>query len=68
MCSLRYRVHRFDGDSATVAKLLANSGFKSAYAIKGGAEGPNGWNVRIAKPLSLPAFLLETNLEANVFI
>lgn len=38
-----YVLDRFDGSAATVAKLLANSGFKSAYAIKGGAEGQNGW-------------------------
>ncbi len=37
---------RFDGSAASVAKLLANSGFKGAFAIKGGAEGPNGWKVR----------------------
>jgi rhodanese-related sulfurtransferase len=38
-----YVLDRFDGNAAVVAKLLANSGFKSAYAIKGGAEGTNGW-------------------------
>lgn len=41
-------MYRFDGSSATVAKLLSNSGFKSAYAIKGGAEGSNGWNVGLS--------------------
>ncbi|XP_024386648.1 uncharacterized protein [Physcomitrium patens] len=49
-----YILDRFDGDSATVAKLLANSGFKSAYAIKGGAEGPNGWNEK-ELPWLMPA-------------
>ena len=46
-------VRRFDGNAAIVAKLLANSGFKSAYAIRGGAEGQNGWRVR---PVKFPAF------------
>eukprot|EP00250_Pteridium_aquilinum_P031610 c43926_g1_i1 orf=315-1643(-) len=34
---------QFDGNSLSVAKFVTDSGFKSAYAIKGGAEGPNGW-------------------------
>ncbi|CAM6003747.1 unnamed protein product [Sphagnum balticum] len=38
-----YILDRFDGSSAVVARLLANSGFKGAYAIKGGAEGNKGW-------------------------
>jgi hypothetical protein len=40
-----YILDRFDGSSAVVARLLANSGFKGAYAIKGGAEGNKGWKV-----------------------
>lgn len=39
-------VRSLDGSASTVAKLLANSGFKSAYAVKGGADGQNGWKVR----------------------
>jgi hypothetical protein len=50
-------VCRFDGSAATVAKLLANSGFKSAYAIKGGAEGQNGWRVRPVEILILLVIL-----------
>ncbi|KAJ7563470.1 hypothetical protein O6H91_03G111600 [Diphasiastrum complanatum] len=38
-----YILDRFDGDAPAVAKLLATNGFKAAYAIKDGAEGPNGW-------------------------
>ncbi|CAM6088483.1 unnamed protein product [Calypogeia fissa] len=38
-----YVLDRFDGDSLTVAKLLVKGGFKAAYAIKDGAEGPGGW-------------------------
>ncbi|KAJ4905550.1 hypothetical protein Rs2_09208 [Raphanus sativus] len=34
---------KFDGNSELVAELLALNGFKSAYAIKDGAEGPRGW-------------------------
>ncbi|KAF3550741.1 hypothetical protein DY000_02003409 [Brassica cretica] len=34
---------KFDGNSELVAELVALNGFKSAYAIKDGAEGPRGW-------------------------
>ncbi|MCO5600258.1 hypothetical protein L7F22_054368 [Adiantum nelumboides] len=34
---------QYDGNSLSVAKLATANGFKAAYAIKGGAEGPNGW-------------------------
>ncbi|WCJ22391.1 thylakoid rhodanese-like [Euphorbia peplus] len=34
---------KFDGDSELVAELLTVNGFKAAYAIKDGAEGPRGW-------------------------
>ncbi|KAK9925223.1 hypothetical protein M0R45_033553 [Rubus argutus] len=34
---------RFDGNSELVAELVTVNGFKSAYAIKDGAEGPRGW-------------------------
>jgi hypothetical protein len=36
---------RFDGNSELVAELVTLNGFKSAYAIKDGAEGPQGWLV-----------------------
>ncbi|KAM7274424.1 hypothetical protein ACFE04_016290 [Oxalis oulophora] len=34
---------RFDGNSELVAELVTQNGFKAAYAIKDGAEGPRGW-------------------------
>ncbi|KDP28507.1 hypothetical protein JCGZ_14278 [Jatropha curcas] len=34
---------KFDGNSELVAELAAVNGFKAAYAIKDGAEGPRGW-------------------------
>ncbi|KAE9595791.1 putative Rhodanese-like domain-containing protein [Lupinus albus] len=34
---------KFDGNSELVAELVTANGFKSAYAIKDGAEGPRGW-------------------------
>lgn len=40
-----YVLDQLDGNSLAVAKLLANSGFEKAFAIKGGVEGPNGWQV-----------------------
>lgn len=33
----------FDGNSMKVAELLFKSGFKEAYAIRGGIRGKNGW-------------------------
>lgn len=39
------RTVRFDGNSELVAELVTANGFKSAYAIKDGAEGPRGWMV-----------------------
>lgn len=36
---------RFDGNSELVAELATVNGFKAAYAIKDGAEGPRGWMV-----------------------
>lgn len=38
-----YILDKFDGNSELVAELLTVNGFKAAYAIKGGAEGPQGW-------------------------
>ncbi|KAM7260831.1 hypothetical protein ACFE04_026306 [Oxalis oulophora] len=34
---------RFDGNSELVAELVTLNGYKSAYAIKDGVEGPKGW-------------------------
>ncbi|XP_009111413.1 rhodanese-like domain-containing protein 4, chloroplastic [Brassica rapa] len=34
---------KFDGNSELVAELVSLNGFKSAYAVKDGAEGPRGW-------------------------
>ncbi|KAG6437653.1 hypothetical protein SASPL_102574 [Salvia splendens] len=34
---------RFDGNSELVAELVTVNGFKAAYGIKDGAEGPRGW-------------------------
>jgi len=44
---------RFDGNSELVAELVTANGFKSAYAIKDGAEGPRGWLVCVAVILLL---------------
>lgn len=38
-----YILDKFDGSSTKIAKLVAENGFKSALAIKDGAEGPRGW-------------------------
>lgn len=34
---------KFDGNSNLVAELVTANGFKAAYAIKDGAQGPKGW-------------------------
>ncbi|XP_057793019.1 rhodanese-like domain-containing protein 4, chloroplastic, partial [Salvia miltiorrhiza] len=41
--SLQALEARFDGNSELVAELVTVNGFKAAYAIKDGAEGPRGW-------------------------
>lgn len=46
---------RFDGNSELVAELVTVNGFKAAYAIKDGAEGPRGW---VVCPIYLPQLLL----------
>lgn len=38
-----YILDKFDGNSERVAKLVAENGFQSAFAIKDGAEGTKGW-------------------------
>lgn len=42
---------RFGGDSELVAELVTVNGFKAAYAIKDGAEGPRGW---VVSPIFIP--------------
>ena len=49
---------RFDGNSELVAELVTSSGFKAAYAIKDGAEGPRGWLVIINLIFLFGVFLL----------
>ncbi|XP_073156291.1 rhodanese-like domain-containing protein 4, chloroplastic [Henckelia pumila] len=34
---------KFDGNSELVAELVTANGFKAAYAIRDGADGPRGW-------------------------
>ncbi|KAG0568764.1 hypothetical protein KC19_6G044000 [Ceratodon purpureus] len=58
-----YVLDRFDGSSASVAKLLANSGFKGAYAIKGGSEGPNGWQAKDL-PWAMPPKSFNLNIDS----
>ncbi|XWS46200.1 hypothetical protein CRYUN_Cryun14cG0044300 [Craigia yunnanensis] len=36
-------IDKFDGSSELVAELVTANGFKAAYAVKDGAEGPRGW-------------------------
>lgn len=45
LCYLNCDEARFDGNSELVAELVTANGFKAAYAIKDGAEGPRGWKV-----------------------
>lgn len=55
---------RFDGNSELVAELVTANGFKAAYAIKDGAEGPRGWLV-----YAIPAILLCTqSWHSNSFL
>lgn len=49
---------RFDGNSELVAELVTANGFKAAYAIKDGAEGPRGWLVS-----AVPAICLHATIE-----
>ncbi|CAN1793828.1 Protein THYLAKOID RHODANESE-LIKE, chloroplastic [Linum perenne] len=43
---------KFDGSSELVAELVSVNGFKAAYAIKDGVEGPKGW-LEGSDPLSV---------------
>jgi hypothetical protein len=36
---------RFDGNSELVAELVTANGYKAAFAVKDGADGPRGWQV-----------------------
>ncbi|KAJ1690904.1 hypothetical protein LUZ63_015059 [Rhynchospora breviuscula] len=38
-----YILDKFEGNSELVAELVTANGFKAAYAIKDGVEGPRGW-------------------------
>ncbi|KAL9251621.1 Rhodanese-like domain-containing protein [Drosera capensis] len=48
-----YILDKFDGNSELVAELVTANGFKAAYAIQDGAEGPRGW-VNSGLPWILP--------------
>ena len=48
---------RLDGNSELVAELVTANGFKAAYAIKDGAEGPRGWTVFLVATLFLFCFM-----------
>ncbi|XP_039021397.1 rhodanese-like domain-containing protein 4, chloroplastic [Hibiscus syriacus] len=36
-------IDKFDGNSELAAELVTANGFKAAYAVKDGADGPRGW-------------------------
>lgn len=50
---MNFNEARFDGNSELVAELVTENGFKAAYAIKDGAEGPRGWLVRFTNLVDL---------------
>lgn len=54
---------RFDGNSELVAELVTSNGFKAAYAIKDGAEGPRGWMV-----ITILIFLLGIQVYFVIFL
>ncbi|KAK9121811.1 hypothetical protein Syun_019428 [Stephania yunnanensis] len=41
--TILFILDKFDGNSELVAELVTLNGFKAAYAIRDGAEGPRGW-------------------------
>lgn len=53
---------KFDGNSELVAELVTENGFKAAYAIKDGAEGPRGW-LNSSLPWILPKKTLGLGLS-----
>ncbi|KAH7440345.1 hypothetical protein KP509_04G103300 [Ceratopteris richardii] len=62
-----YVLDQFDGNSLSVAELLTANGFMSAYAIKGGAEGSNGWrNSELPWILPRKGFTLDINSLKDV--
>ncbi|XP_059301563.1 rhodanese-like domain-containing protein 4, chloroplastic [Lycium ferocissimum] len=52
---------KFDGNSELAAELATANGFKAAYAIKDGAEGPRGW-----KNSGLPWILPKKTLSLDL--
>ncbi|KAK6920020.1 hypothetical protein RJ641_015924 [Dillenia turbinata] len=54
---------KFDGNSELVAELVTSNGFKAAYAIKDGAEGPRGW-MNSGLPWLLPNKTLSLDLAS----
>ncbi|KAL0373792.1 UNVERIFIED_CONTAM: Rhodanese-like domain-containing protein 4, chloroplastic [Sesamum radiatum] len=52
---------KFDGNSELVAELVTANGFKAAYAIKDGADGPRGW-----KNSGLPWLLPKKGLSLDL--
>lgn len=63
-----YILDKFDGNSELVAELVTANGFKAAYAIKDGAEGPRGW-LNSSLPWTLPqkAFSLDLSGLTEAF-
>ena len=57
---------RFDGNSELVAELVTLNGFKSAYAVKDGAEGPRGWLVCASLPLISIMFCFFKCISAQI--
>ncbi|CAA2992321.1 rhodanese-like domain-containing 4, chloroplastic [Olea europaea subsp. europaea] len=53
---------KFDGNSELVAELVTANGFKAAYAIKDGAEGPRGW-MNSGLPWILPKKTLSLDIS-----
>ena len=58
---------RFDGNSELVAELVSLNGFKSAYAVKDGAEGPRGWLVCASLLLILQCLLSPSLFMLKLF-
>ncbi|CAH9097224.1 unnamed protein product [Cuscuta europaea] len=55
---------KFDVSSELVAELVTANGFKAAYAIKDGVEGPQGW-MNSGLPWILPKKTLSLDLISN---
>ncbi|KNA11179.1 hypothetical protein SOVF_137670 [Spinacia oleracea] len=63
-----YILDKFDGNSELVAELVTANGFKSAYAIKDGAEGPRGWmNSKLPWILPKKTFSLDFSALTEAF-